>query len=184
MPGVRSHPMALAGLSAVAAATTLVSLLTWQGFTQNFGSTLGPLFVVAVVVAGTGAVGRWWRLPRPLLVLAQVLLVGMVVCAFVCGSPLPIGEAWDRLLTAFQDAAQSANRFAPPVPSAEPPVHPLLIAGGCRVPAARRHPRLHPAPRPPGRAAAADDLQRAGEHDRRRARTGSSTRSPRSGSSR
>ncbi len=122
--------MALAGLSAVAATTTLVSLLTWQGFTQDFGSTLGPLFVVAVVVAGTGAIGRWWRLPRPLLVLAQVLLVAMVVCAFVCGSPLPIGEAWDRLLLAFQDAAQSANRFAPPVPSAEPPVHPLLIAGG------------------------------------------------------
>ena len=62
--------------------------------------------------------------------LAQVLLVAMVVCAFVCGSPLPIGEAWDRLVTAFQDATQSANRFAPPVPSTEPPVHPLLIAGG------------------------------------------------------
>jgi transglutaminase-like putative cysteine protease len=130
MPGVRSHPMALAGLSAVAATTTLVSLLTWQGFTQDFGATLGPLFVVAVVVAGTGAVGRWWRVPRALLVLAQVLLVGMVVSAFVCGSPLPIGDAWERLLTAFQDAAQSANRFAPPVPSDEPPVHPLLIAGG------------------------------------------------------
>ena len=130
MTGVRSHPMALGLLSAVAAATTLVSLLTWQGFTEQFGSTLGPLFVVAVVVAGTGAVGRWWRLPRPLLVLAQTVLVAMVVCAFVCGSPLPIGEAWDRLVLAFQDAAQSANRFAPPVPSAEPPVHPLLIAGG------------------------------------------------------
>ena len=130
MPGVRSHPMALVGLSAVAAATTLVSLITWQGFTQSFGHTLGPLFVIAFVVAGTGAVGRWWRLPRLVLVLAQVLLVAMVVCAFVCGSPLPIGEAWDRLLTAFQDAAQSANRFAPPVPTSEPPVHPLLIAGG------------------------------------------------------
>ena len=50
MPGVRSHPMALAGLSAVAAATTLVSLLTWQGFTEDFGETLGPLFVIAVIV--------------------------------------------------------------------------------------------------------------------------------------
>ena len=33
-------------------------------------------------------------------------------------------------MTAFQDAVQSANRYAPPVPSNEPPVHPLLIAGG------------------------------------------------------
>ena len=91
MAGARSHPMALAGLSAVAATTALVSLLTWQGFTQDFGLTLGPLFIVAVVVAGTGALGRWWRVPRPLLVLAQVLLVAMVAGAFVCVSPLPIG---------------------------------------------------------------------------------------------
>ena len=130
MAGTRSHPMALAGLSAVAAATTLVSLFTWEGFTQAFGETLGPLFVVAVVVAGSGAVGRWWRVPRLLLVLAQVLLVGMIVSAFVSGSPVPVGEAWQQLQTAFSDAVQSANRFAPPVPADEPPVHPLLIAGG------------------------------------------------------
>ena len=68
--------MALAGLSAVAAATTLVSLLTWQGFTQNFGLTLGPLFLVAVVVAGTGAIARWWRVPGPLLVVAQLAARG------------------------------------------------------------------------------------------------------------
>ncbi len=126
----RSHPATLAGLSAVAAATTLVSLLTWQGFTQNYGETLGPLFVIAVVVAGTGAVSRWWRVPGLVIVLVQLALVAMVTCAYICGSPLPIGEAWDRLLLAFQDAVQSANRFAPPVPGDEPPVHPLLIAGG------------------------------------------------------
>src|SRR3954469_24793478 len=130
MSGARSHPATLATLSGVAAATTLVSLLTWERFAEEFGRTLGPLFVIAVVVAGTGAVGRWWRLPRAMLVLGQVLLVAMIVCAFVSGSPLPIGEAWDRLQVAFQDAVQSANRFAPPVPSTEPPVHPLLIAGG------------------------------------------------------
>src|SRR3954469_15543042 len=107
MAGPRSHPMALAGLAAVAATTTLVSLLTWQGFTQDFGRTLGPLFVIAVVTAATGALGRWWRVPRPLLVLAQVLLVAAVVSAYICGSPLPVGDAWDRLVTAFQDAVQS-----------------------------------------------------------------------------
>ncbi|HRI98035.1 MAG TPA: DUF3488 and transglutaminase-like domain-containing protein, partial [Nocardioides sp.] len=107
-----------------------VSLLTWQGFTQDFGKTLGPLFVIAVAVAGSGAAARWWRVPRPAIVLIQVLLVAMLVSAFISGSPVPIGDAWDRLVTAFQDATQSANRFAPPVPSNEPPVHPILIAGG------------------------------------------------------
>ena len=61
MATARSHPLTLAGLAAVSAATTLVSLLTWRGFTQDFGETLGPLFVIAVVVAGTGAAARWWR---------------------------------------------------------------------------------------------------------------------------
>jgi transglutaminase-like putative cysteine protease len=130
MVGGRSHPVALAGLSAVAGATTLVSLLSWQKFTQDFGLTLGPLFVIAVAIATTGAVGRWWRVPRGLLVLAQVVITAALVSTFICGSPLPIGDSWDKLVTAFQDAAQSANRFAPPVPSTEPPVHPLLIAGG------------------------------------------------------
>jgi hypothetical protein len=130
MAGARSHPVALASLSAVAAATTLVSLLTWQTFTQDFGLTLGPLFVIAVAVAGTGAVGRWWRVPRGLLVVAQLLVAAALVSVFVCGSPLPIGDSWHKLATAFRDAEQSANRFAPPVPSDEPPVHPLLIAGG------------------------------------------------------
>ena len=52
----RSHPVALAGLSAVAAGTTLVSLLTWQGFTQSFGDTL-----VAAVPAGRS----WSPAPVP-----------------------------------------------------------------------------------------------------------------------
>jgi transglutaminase-like putative cysteine protease len=130
MVGSRSHPAAMASLSAVAAGTTLVSLLSWQTFTQDFGRTLGPLFVIAVAIAATGAVGRWWRVPTWLLVLAQLAITAALVSIFVCGSPLPIGDSWDKLHQAFQDAVQSANRFAPPVPSDEPPVHPLLIAGG------------------------------------------------------
>ena len=130
MTSTRSHPLALAGLSAVAAGTTLISLLTWQGFTQSFGLSLGPLLVVALVVAASGAAGRWWRVPRPVLVLAQVALVAMVVSAYVCGSPIPVGDAWPVFQTAFQDAVSTANRFAPPVPSGEPPIHPLLITGG------------------------------------------------------
>jgi transglutaminase-like putative cysteine protease len=130
MVGTRSHPTALASLSAVAAGTTLVSLLSWQTFTQDFGQTLGPLFVIAVAIATTGAVGRWWRVPGWLLVLAQLAIAAALVSIFVCGSPLPIGDSWDKLHQAFQDAVQSANRFAPPVPANEPPVHPLLIAGG------------------------------------------------------
>jgi transglutaminase-like putative cysteine protease len=130
MVTTRSHPVALAGLAAVSAATTLVALLSWQRFTQDFGRTLGPLIVVAAAIAATGALCRWWRVPRGLLVLAQVVIAAALVSWFVCGSPIPIGDSWDKLQTVFHDAVQSANRFAPPVPSDEPPVHPLLISGG------------------------------------------------------
>jgi transglutaminase-like putative cysteine protease len=126
----RNHPVALVGLAAVAAATTLVSLLTWQGFTQAFGETLWPLFILAVAIAGSGALARWWRVPRPLIVLIQVLLAGMIASTVICGSPIPVGDAFDRLVTAFTDATTTANKFAPPVPATEPGVHPLLIAGG------------------------------------------------------
>ena len=50
----RSHPVALAGLSAVAAGTTLVSLLTWHGFTESFGETL---------VATVRCWRSWWPAP-------------------------------------------------------------------------------------------------------------------------
>ena len=70
-----------------------------RGSPSSFGDTLGPLFVAGgrrrrhrrARLAGGGV-------PRPLIVLAQVLLVGMVASAFICGSPLPMGEAWDRLI--------------------------------------------------------------------------------------
>ena len=130
MAGARSHPATLVGLAVVAAVTTLISLLSWQGFTERYAGTLGPLFVVAVVVAGTGSLARWWRVPRPAIVALQLVLVGMVVSAYTCGSPLPVGDAWERMQVAFSDAVDSANQFAPPVPDEAAPVHPLLIAGG------------------------------------------------------
>ncbi|MXG90826.1 transglutaminase family protein [Nocardioides flavescens] len=129
-PRSRSHPVALVALAAVGAATTLVSTLSWQQFTQDFRSTFWPLVVLAVVIVGTGALLRWWRVPRALVPLAQLVVASMLLCLFVAGTPLPLGESWTRVVEAFTAAVDTANRFAPPVPSAAPPVHPLLIAGG------------------------------------------------------
>ena len=119
-----------------------------------------------------------------LLVLAQVLLVAMVVCAFVvrlaAADRRRVGPAADRV------PGRRAERepVRSPGPRRRAARAPAADRRRRRLPAARRRPRLHAAPGAAGRAAAADDLQRAGEHDRRRARTGSSTRSPRSASSR
>ena len=117
-------------LALVASATTWVALLSWQGFAVNWGSFMGPLVVIALVVALSGALLRWLRVPALLVVLAQLVVVGAVVSLYVSGSPFPVGEAWVRLELAFDDASATAQQYSAPVPRGVPPIDPLLIAGG------------------------------------------------------
>jgi transglutaminase-like putative cysteine protease len=128
--GARTSLTTVVSMAAVAAATTWVALMSWRGFTEQSGRFLGPLLMLAIVVAATGALARWWRAPGPVVVLAQLAASGVVFSMIITGSPLPIGAAWGRMIGAFTDAVDTANRFAPPVPTGEPGVHPLLIAGG------------------------------------------------------
>jgi hypothetical protein len=117
-------------LALVASFTTWVALLSWRGFALEWGGFMGPLVAIALVVGLSGAVLRWLRVPGLLVVLAQVMIVGAVVSLYVCGSPLPVGEAWLRFELAFQDASATAQQYAAPVPRGVPPIDPLLIAGG------------------------------------------------------
>ncbi|WP_182526343.1 transglutaminaseTgpA domain-containing protein [Nocardioides dongkuii] len=117
-------------LAAVAAATTWVSMLTWRGFALDSAGYLRPLLLLAVVVAGTGALARWWRLPGVVVVGLQLVLGTLVATWSLTGSPLPVGPGYADLVAAFRDAAQSANRYAPPVPARAAPIDPLLVAGG------------------------------------------------------
>lgn len=119
--------VALAGL---AAATTWVSMWSWSGFTMAPGRFLGPLFVLAAIVAGTGVLARWWRVPGPGVVGLQVVVSGLVCSAMLSGSPIPVGPAWVRMSQSFADALDTANRYAAPVPAHAPGVHPLLIPAG------------------------------------------------------
>lgn len=119
-----------AALALTAAATTWVAMFSWRGFSQVPGRFLGPLFVIALVIAGTGLLARWWRLPTPAVVGLQVLVAGLVTSAQLSGSPVPVGSAWDRLATGLAEAVSSANQYAAPVPAQVPGVHPLLILGG------------------------------------------------------
>lgn len=113
-----------------AAGTTWVAMLSWRGFAENPAAFLAPLFFLGIVVAVTGALARWWRLPGPLVVLSQVVVAGMAASLGFTGSPLPIGGAWTELVAEFANAVDSANRYAAPVPMDVDPVDPLLVAGG------------------------------------------------------
>jgi len=98
-------------LALVAAATTWVALLSWKGFAIDYSGFMGPLIIIGVVVAVSGAVLRWLRVPGALLVLAQLVIVGMVVSLYLTGSLVPVGEAWLRLEEAFRDASETARQY-------------------------------------------------------------------------
>ena len=51
-------------LAAVAAATTWLTMLSWSGFSDQWGAFLGPLILVAVVVPVAGTVLRAAPIPR------------------------------------------------------------------------------------------------------------------------
>ncbi len=119
-----------AALAGTAAATTWVAMWSWTGFTTVPGRFLGPLFVLAAVVAGTGVLARWWRVPGPAVAGLQVVVSGLVCSTMLSGSPIPVGAAWTRLATSYADALDTAGRYAAPVPANAPGVHPLLIPGG------------------------------------------------------
>ncbi|MEV7428821.1 DUF3488 and transglutaminase-like domain-containing protein [Nocardioides sp. NPDC092400] len=117
-------------ISLAAAATTWVATMSWRPFTEVPGRYLGPLAVIGLVVAATGALARWARVPRPLVVLLQVLTGGVVTSLSITGYPVPLGPGWVELDAALRGAVDSANQYAPPVPGDVPPVDPLLLAGG------------------------------------------------------
>lgn len=117
-------------LALVAAATTWAATFSWRGFSESSSPYLGPLLLLGAVVAGTGALARWWRLPGLVVFLLQVAISGMLACLMLTGSPLPVGPAYAEMLSAFRDAVESANAYAAPVPDGVPGIHPLLVAGG------------------------------------------------------
>ena len=69
----------------VAAATTWVSLLAWGGFAEDDAPHLGPLLVLAALVAVVGGLGRAARVPAAVLVPLQLLSAGAAAVAVVAG---------------------------------------------------------------------------------------------------
>ena len=88
-----------------AAGTTWVATFAWRGFTQDSARYLVPLLVLGAVLATSGAVARWARLAMPLVVLVQVVLAVVMASMMFGGSPLPVGDAWVRMVDTFQQAS-------------------------------------------------------------------------------
>lgn len=122
----------LLALGLVAAATTCAAMLSWRGFVEDSAPYVLPLVALGGVVAGTGTLTRWWRLPGAVVVVAQLIVSTMALSLFITGNPLPIGSGWNELISGFADAGRAAEEYASPVPGDAPGngVYPLLIGGG------------------------------------------------------
>ena len=130
MSRTRGSVAASLALPAVAAGTTWIAMYAWRDFTFRPGLFLNPLFLLAIVVAGTGTALRWWRMPAPLVVGAQLVASGVVAMLLITGSPLPIGGGWTELHRSLADALDTSHQYAAPVPNSAPPLDPLLILCG------------------------------------------------------
>ncbi|NYG56243.1 transglutaminaseTgpA domain-containing protein [Nocardioides perillae] len=121
------HHLALA---LAAALTTWAATWAWRGFSVDSSPWLVPLLLLAVLVAVGGAVGRWARVPGPLLVVGQVAGSGLVAVALVAGTAVPGPGTVERLVSRLRGAVASAQEYAAPVPADAPSIAPLLVLGG------------------------------------------------------
>ncbi|GAB7003743.1 DUF3488 and transglutaminase-like domain-containing protein [Nocardioides sp. AN3] len=113
----------------VAAATVWATTLSWSVFSQDPPSYLRPLLMLGAVVAVTGSVARWARLPWWLVLLAELMVGGAVVSLYITGSPVPIHGAWDNLQAELARAGDVVRSQRPPVVVAGG-IAPLLVGGG------------------------------------------------------
>jgi transglutaminase-like putative cysteine protease len=117
-------------LAAVAATTTWLTMLSWRGFSVLWGSFLGPLMVVAVVVAVAGVVLRAAPVPRRVGMLLHGVVTAIVVWLLLGGSPFhPIASA-HQIADDWSAAWTSAESYLPPIPTTVPGIAPLLIPCG------------------------------------------------------
>ena len=121
----RDLPLAL-----VAAATTWVTMLSWRGFSTQWGEYMGPLLLLAAVVAVGGVLFRAAPMPRRVSLLLHILVVGVLTWLMIGGSLLhPVGGA-HHVANALNDAWISSETYQPPIPATVPGIASMMIPCG------------------------------------------------------
>jgi transglutaminase-like putative cysteine protease len=114
-------------LAVAAALTTWATMLSWSGFSENSSRYLLPLLLTGVLVALVGFGLRRARLSGGWVFLGQVLAGAGFVSLSLTGSPVPVGDRWNRLVEGIEGAVRSAQANPAPVPAAAESLHPLLL---------------------------------------------------------
>ncbi|NYE38494.1 transglutaminase-like putative cysteine protease [Nocardioides cavernae] len=121
------HQLRIAGIALLASWATVLS---WRVLTDGFAEVAIPLLMIGVVVAGTGALGRWSRLPLPGIIAGQLVIGALLVLGTTTGSPIPTPGNVDLFLAALDAALETSRNYAAPIQLGVPPVYPLLLLGG------------------------------------------------------
>jgi transglutaminase-like putative cysteine protease len=117
-------------LPLVTVATTWFMMLSWKGFAVRGGSYLGPLMLVALVVALAGVALRLSPMPRRLAAVVQVLVVAALVWILLGGVPwAPLSSTGD-IADSVSAGWNSAQAYASPVPSNVPGIESMMIPAG------------------------------------------------------
>lgn len=127
---VRESWPLIVGLAFVTAATTWLATWSWSGFTTQAPLFIGPLLLLAVLIATLGAGLRLARTPGLVIVTVQTVFGFMAAQSLMTGYPLPTLTALADLGSRISAALASAQEFAAPVPREAAGVEPLLILGG------------------------------------------------------
>lgn len=122
-------------VSGLAALTTWVTLLAWTPFSERPSTYMVPLAAAALVVAATGALLRAARLPAPVVLVLQTLVVAGWLHHRWAGTEawggwLPTGDSLALTGSVLSGAADVARSFAAPVPASVAGFAPLLIVAG------------------------------------------------------
>ena len=117
-------------IAVVAAATTWITMLAWRGFAAQWGEYLGPLLLVAAVVAFGGVLFRAAPMPRRLALLLHILVVGLIVWLMMGGSLLHPVAGVHHVSDVLNDAWTSSETYQPPIPSSVPSIAPMMIPCG------------------------------------------------------
>ena len=139
MSMLRPPTRAAAAVAGLAAVTTLLTLQSWAVIAVDAGEFLNPLLWLALLVAGSGLALRALRVPRLLVPLGQVALVGLLLHRWYAGDGAPFG-GWiptpsgiEGTVDTLRRAAEAANQHPSPVPADATAFPPIMVVCGAAV---------------------------------------------------
>ncbi len=135
-PGSSGHRATTWLVSLLAALATWVTLLSWTPFAERSSSYMVPLLFACLLVAGTGTALRAARLPAPVVVVLQLVLLLLwfqqrFAGELAFGGLLPTPASVGAMADVLRESVFVSQSFRAPIPAAAAlGFYPLVIVAG------------------------------------------------------